>query len=560
MPAIGDIAASVGGAKLGQMMAGDQKTPVGGVLVESLKPKIIQQILGQKLNSISGAEELLKNYGSQAESVLNDLVNKGLSGLQKDTNAGLNTMAGQNMYATQQLTTGLNNAIQALTQNFSTARQQFTPYQESGLQALDKMTQLMGLSGAPSVQYKIGQLGERPKTPDAPKTPTPMTPANMKWPEQFGQLKDAPAMQTWEQYLNSKLPTPVSAPKSLTEYANSVNPDALNQYLKEHLIYNQKGGNTLYQSGDTKFIVDSHNWADKDALLNSLQRNNPAMYDKLVSTVTTQLATNQLNSDTQAYQNWLNTRNTQEPILQQQYAADVEQYNSDKALYDQYLAQAKEQMNQYNTDYAQYQNDLATLAQRQQEYDTKLAALQAQANAPALTSEQINAELAATPGYQFQYDQGIKALQNRASAKGLTYSGSLLKELQEFGQGLASTTYSQRLSELSNLVGQGFAASQGSADLSSTEGTQKAALQTQYGQNVATLASQYGQNVANLLQNQGISGLSALLNQGSQASQLRSQLGTNLADLMMARGQANAEALSSPVKNRQWTMQGQQFI
>jgi hypothetical protein len=48
-----------------------------------------------------------------------------------------------------------------------------------------------------------------------------------------------------------------------------------------------------------------------------------------------------------------------------------------------------------------------------------------------------------TPGYQFQLDQGTKAVQNSAAARGDLLSGNTLADLTQFGQGLADTTYNQ---------------------------------------------------------------------------------------------------------------------
>lgn len=49
--------------------------------------------------------------------------------------------------------------------------------------------------------------------------------------------------------------------------------------------------------------------------------------------------------------------------------------------------------------------------------------------------------LESTPGYQFTRNQGLKAVQNAASAKGLGISGSALKDAARFATGLADTTY-----------------------------------------------------------------------------------------------------------------------
>jgi hypothetical protein len=51
------------------------------------------------------------------------------------------------------------------------------------------------------------------------------------------------------------------------------------------------------------------------------------------------------------------------------------------------------------------------------------------------------AEAAATPGYQFTLDQGLKAAQNSASARGLGSSGAAIKGAEKYATGLADSTY-----------------------------------------------------------------------------------------------------------------------
>lgn len=51
------------------------------------------------------------------------------------------------------------------------------------------------------------------------------------------------------------------------------------------------------------------------------------------------------------------------------------------------------------------------------------------------------AQLQMDPGYKFREQQGMKALNQSAAAKGLGISGSNIKGALEFGQGLASTEY-----------------------------------------------------------------------------------------------------------------------
>jgi hypothetical protein len=53
------------------------------------------------------------------------------------------------------------------------------------------------------------------------------------------------------------------------------------------------------------------------------------------------------------------------------------------------------------------------------------------------------AEAEATPGYQFQLQQGTQALENSAAARGGLLSAGMGKQLEQYGQGLASTNYQQ---------------------------------------------------------------------------------------------------------------------
>ncbi len=46
-----------------------------------------------------------------------------------------------------------------------------------------------------------------------------------------------------------------------------------------------------------------------------------------------------------------------------------------------------------------------------------------------------------SPGYQFAFDQGQRAVQNSAAAKGTLLTGGTLKDLAQFGTGLADQTY-----------------------------------------------------------------------------------------------------------------------
>jgi hypothetical protein len=67
-----------------------------------------------------------------------------------------------------------------------------------------------------------------------------------------------------------------------------------------------------------------------------------------------------------------------------------------------------------------------------------------------------------SPGYQWQLDQGLRAVDAGAAAKGMTRSGATLKAEQTFGAGLADQDFGQYYNRLFNLsnVGQASAAKQ----------------------------------------------------------------------------------------------------
>lgn len=56
------------------------------------------------------------------------------------------------------------------------------------------------------------------------------------------------------------------------------------------------------------------------------------------------------------------------------------------------------------------------------------------------------ANLEATPGYQFNLSQGLKAVQNSNAARGLGVSGAAFKGAASYASGLADTTYQNQFS------------------------------------------------------------------------------------------------------------------
>lgn len=116
-----------------------------------------------------------------------------------------------------------------------------------------------------------------------------------------------------------------------------------------------------------------------------------------------------------------------------------------------------------------------------------------------------------TPGYDFQFSEGMRALDNSASARGMVQSGAAMKAAERFGQGLAAQSRGEELNRLQALAGvgqtataQGVQAGQGVANaqagLTANLGTALSGLYGQQGTAAAngiTGAAQPWQNAAN---------------------------------------------------------------
>lgn len=79
------------------------------------------------------------------------------------------------------------------------------------------------------------------------------------------------------------------------------------------------------------------------------------------------------------------------------------------------------------------------------------------------SNEDFSAMLAATPGYQFQLEQGEQALRRQQAASGMLGSGNALTEALQFSQGLADQTYGDHISRLQNSLNSLMPAVSGSA-------------------------------------------------------------------------------------------------
>jgi hypothetical protein len=120
-------------------------------------------------------------------------------------------------------------------------------------------------------------------------------------------------------------------------------------------------------------------------------------------------------------------------------------------------------------------------------------------------------EFQADPGYAFRLNEGIKALDRSAAARGGLLSGNQLRGVTEYGQNLASQEFTNafnryqaeraaRMQPLQSLAGVGQSASNTLAGAAGQLGTGIANAYGQLGAGTASAYSQLGQNVgANLI-------------------------------------------------------------
>lgn len=115
-----------------------------------------------------------------------------------------------------------------------------------------------------------------------------------------------------------------------------------------------------------------------------------------------------------------------------------------------------------------------------------------------------------TPGYQFQMEEGLRAVEGSAAARSGLLRGSTLQRLQQTGQGIADQTYNNYFGRLQQLAGMGQNATMSAVNA---------------GQGQAT-------NIANLLAGQGNANAQAQLYQGANDAQMWAGIGQSVGNLI----------------------------
>jgi hypothetical protein len=145
----------------------------------------------------------------------------------------------------------------------------------------------------------------------------------------------------------------------------------------------------------------------------------------------------------------------------------------------------------------------------------------------ALGQDAFNQAYQESPQMAFLREQGMRANLSGAAATGGLGGGNVQKELQRFGQGLASQGLQQQIENLNALSGQGFNAATNASNVATTGGTNLANIASQLGANQSNLYQNQGQNLSAIAQQQGLSGMDAYLNQGTNLARLAEGYGAN---------------------------------
>lgn len=76
-----------------------------------------------------------------------------------------------------------------------------------------------------------------------------------------------------------------------------------------------------------------------------------------------------------------------------------------------------------------------------------------------------------SPGYQFRMDEGTRAIEGSAAAKGMLMSGGTLKDLTRFAQGTAADDYNQQFNRTASVASGGQQVGMGLAQMGQNAAT-----------------------------------------------------------------------------------------
>ena len=135
------------------------------------------------------------------------------------------------------------------------------------------------------------------------------------------------------------------------------------------------------------------------------------------------------------------------------------------------------------------------------------------------------AQAEATPGYQFNLQQGTQAIDENAAATGTLMSGNTGVALQKFGQGLAQNTYQQAYQNALNQYTTNVGAAQGGVNSGLSSTGQLANANLGVAGNIANVDLTSGQEQAQQLNNAAAARASGYLGEAKGYGQMAAGIG-----------------------------------
>jgi hypothetical protein len=117
-----------------------------------------------------------------------------------------------------------------------------------------------------------------------------------------------------------------------------------------------------------------------------------------------------------------------------------------------------------------------------------------QAIGQGLAMLQPGYDYTASPGYQFRFNEGQRAVDSSAAAKGMLMSGGTLKDLTRFGQGVAAADFNDQFNRVMSVAGGGQQAATSTAGLGQNYANSASGILNNIGQ--AKASGYAGQNQA----------------------------------------------------------------
>ena len=154
----------------------------------------------------------------------------------------------------------------------------------------------------------------------------------------------------------------------------------------------------------------------------------------------------------------------------------------------------------------------------------------------ALGQDAFNAAYQESPQIAFLREQGMRANLAGAGATGGLGGGNVQKELQRFGQGLASQGLQQQIGNLNTLSGQGMNAAGTMANIQTGLGTQQLQGQQALGNQLSNQLTTYGLPAAQQIGNLGVNLATGRTVAGQQLADQYGSAASNLADIYANQG------------------------